>query len=88
MLAFVLANMSDQMLRTGFPSEMTTNLLGTRNPEEEGPDNAKFIPSQKVGGEEEIAGAILYLAGRAGSFTNGNVLLCDGGRAAVIPATY
>lgn len=71
-----------------FPSEMTVKLLGTRVPEEEGPDNPVFIPSKKFGGEEEMAGAILYLASRAGSFTNGNVLLCDGGRAAIIPASY
>lgn len=71
-----------------FPSEMTVGMLGGRAPDEEGPDNHLFIPSQKFGGEEEMAGAILYLAGRAGSFTNGNVLLCDGGRAAVIPASY
>lgn len=67
---------------------MTADKLNSRNPEEEGPDNAAFIPCQKFGGEEEMAGAILYLASRAGSFTNGNVLLCDGGRAAVIPASY
>ncbi|CAN8104778.1 unnamed protein product [Discula destructiva] len=71
-----------------FPSEMTVDLLGNRNPENEDPTSSRFIPSQKFGGEEEMAGAILYLAGRAGSFTNGNVLLCDGGRAAVIPASY
>lgn len=67
---------------------MTTELLKGRNPEDEGPDNEIFIPSQKFGGEEEMAGAILYLASRAGSFTNGNVMLCDGGRASIIPASY
>lgn len=67
---------------------MTVAILGNRNPEEEGPENAVFIPAQKFGGQTEMAGAILYLASPAGSFTNGNVLLCDGGRAAVIPATY
>lgn len=72
-----------------FPSEMTVpNMLGDRVPEEEGPENPAFIPSQKFGGEEEMGGAILYLASRAGSFTNGNVLLCDGGRSSIIPATY
>lgn len=67
---------------------MTVHLLGNRNPEEEGPDTAVFIPCQKFGGETEMAGAILYLASQAGSFTNGNVLLCDGGRMGVIPGTY
>lgn len=75
-------------MKTVFPSDMTAEKLSQRNPEEEGPEEAAFIPCQTFGGEEEMAGAILYLASRAGSFTNGNVLLCDGGRAAVIPASY
>ena len=71
-----------------FPSELTTQLLGDRKPEEETPDNPRWIPTQKFGGAEEMAGAILYLASRAGSFTNGMVLLNDGGRAAVMTTTY
>ncbi|KUI62770.1 Secoisolariciresinol dehydrogenase [Cytospora mali] len=71
-----------------FPSELTHAMLSTRKPEEETPDNHAWIPTQKFGGEEEMAGAILYLASRAGSFTNGLVLLNDGGRASIIPATY
>lgn len=67
---------------------MTVGILGNRNPEDEGPENPVFIPSQKFGGEEEMAGAILYLASRAGSFTNGNVILCDGGRSSIIPSSY
>lgn len=35
-----------------------------------------------------MAGAMLYLASRAGSFTDGMVLLNDGGRASIIPTTY
>lgn len=71
-----------------FPSEMTTTLLDGRNPDQETPDNHIWIPTQKFGGPQEMAGAILYLASRAGSFTNGNAILNDGGRAAIIPSTY
>lgn len=71
-----------------FPSDLTVGMLANRNPEDEGPDDERFIPSQKFGGPEEMAGSLLYLASRAGSFTNGNVILFDGGRAAVIPASY
>ncbi|KAI7772976.1 hypothetical protein LA080_012719 [Diaporthe eres] len=71
-----------------FPSEMTTTLLNGRNPDQETQDNPIWIPTQKFGGPEEMAGAILYLASRAGSFTNGNAILNDGGRAAIIPSTY
>lgn len=71
-----------------FPSDLSVGMRGDRNPEEEGPDHHLFIPSQKFGGPEEMAGSLLYLASRAGSFTNGNVILFDGGRGAVIPASY
>ena len=71
-----------------FPSEMTTGMLSGRNPDQETQDNPIWIPTQKFGGPEEMAGAILYLASRAGSFTNGNAILNDGGRAAIIPSTY
>lgn len=71
-----------------FPSEMTTGMLSGRNPDHETQDNPIWIPTQKFGGPEEMAGAILYLASRAGSFTNGNAILNDGGRASIIPSTY
>lgn len=40
-------------------------MLSGRKPEEETPDDHRWIPAQKFGGEEEMAGAILYLASRA-----------------------
>lgn len=67
---------------------MTTTLLDGRNPDQETRDSPIWIPSQKFGGPQEMAGAILYLASRAGSFTNGNAILNDGGRASIIPSTY
>lgn len=71
-----------------FPSDLTVGMRGARNPEEEGPDHSLFIPSQKFGEPEDMAGSLLYLASRAGSFTNGCVLLMDGGRCSVIPGSY
>jgi NAD(P)-dependent dehydrogenase (short-subunit alcohol dehydrogenase family) len=35
-----------------------------------------------------LAGAILFLASRAGAYVNGNMLLMDGGRINILPATY
>lgn len=35
-----------------------------------------------------MAGAILYLSGRAGSYTNGHILVTDGGRLSVMASTY
>ena len=71
-----------------FPSEMARGLIGDRKVDEEGPEDPRFIPARKLGGEEEMGGAILYLCSRAGSFTDGMVLLNDGGRVAVLPASY
>jgi hypothetical protein len=64
-----------------FPSELTTGILSSRKPEET-PDDHRWIPAQKFGG------GLLYLASRAGSFTDGMVLFNDGGRASIIPTTY
>lgn len=71
-----------------FPSELASGLIGSRDPGKEAPTDDKFIPSRRFGGAEEMGGAILYLASRAGGFTNGMILLNDGGRAAVMTASY
>lgn len=47
-----------------------------------------YIPATRGGTEEDMAGAVLYLTSHAGAFLNGNVLLTDGGRLAVMPGTY
>ena len=46
------------------------------------------IPERRIGDEDDIAGAILFLVSKAGSYCNGNVLVTDGGRLSVNPATY
>ncbi|KAK3942746.1 3-oxoacyl-reductase [Diplogelasinospora grovesii] len=54
----------------------------------EGSIPAGFIPLTRSGGEEDIAGIILWLAGAAGGYVNGNIVITDGGRVAVTPSTY
>jgi NAD(P)-dependent dehydrogenase (short-subunit alcohol dehydrogenase family) len=49
---------------------------------------ASVIPEQRMGDQQDIAGAILYLASRAGAYCNGNVLVTDGGRLSLTPASY
>lgn len=49
---------------------------------------SSVIPEQRMGDQQDIAGAILYLASRAGAYCNGNVLVTDGGRLSVTPASY
>ncbi|KAI8946742.1 hypothetical protein F4801DRAFT_563384 [Xylaria longipes] len=46
------------------------------------------IPLGKAGDEEDIAAAILFLAGKGGKYMNGNVVITDGGRLGIGPAVY
>ncbi|MBL8331603.1 MAG: SDR family oxidoreductase [Rubrivivax sp.] len=39
----------------------------------------KNVPLRRIGEPDEIAGAAVYLASRASSFTTGQVVVCDGG---------
>jgi len=48
----------------------------------------EFIPLQRVGTEEDMAGAILFLTSKAGAYVTGNVMLIDGGRLSNLPSTY
>lgn len=47
-----------------------------------------YLPAERAGSEEDMAGIILYLASRAGAYINGIVMLVDGGKLATIPDTY
>ena len=46
------------------------------------------IPLGKMGDDRDMAGAVLYLASRAGAYVNGNILIVDGGRLGTFPSTY
>lgn len=63
-----------------YPSEMTEGSKAEYTPQE--------IPAGHKGEYDDIAGVVLYLVGRAGSYVNGNVQITDGGRLSVHPATY
>ncbi|OJK03623.1 hypothetical protein ASPACDRAFT_22287 [Aspergillus aculeatus ATCC 16872] len=71
-----------------YPSELASVLISSRKPEEEAFDDQRFIPARRFGGDEEMAGAILYLSSRAGSYSNGLILTTDGGRLSVMAGTY
>ncbi|KAI1816261.1 NAD(P)-binding protein [Poronia punctata] len=68
-----------------YPSEMTTDLISKRS-QEGWPKTV--VPEERAGDEEDMAGAILFLASKAGAYVNGNVLLTDGGRLGVLPSAY
>jgi NAD(P)-dependent dehydrogenase (short-subunit alcohol dehydrogenase family) len=38
------------------------------------------VPMNRIGRPEEIAGAAVYLASPAASYTTGEMLICNGGR--------
>ncbi|KAI0812068.1 hypothetical protein GGR55DRAFT_611419 [Xylaria sp. FL0064] len=68
-----------------YPSEMAGGLIASRD--EEGWPRS-VVPAQRAGDREDMAGAILFLASKAGAYLNGNVLVTDGGRLAVVPSSY
>jgi NAD(P)-dependent dehydrogenase (short-subunit alcohol dehydrogenase family) len=72
-----------QMLTsTVYPSELASGIIG------DGIFPKSKIPLERLGTEEDIAGAILFLTSKAGAYVWGNVLLTDGGRLSNLPSSY
>lgn len=74
-----------------YPSEMTDNMpfmKASADPRKEGGLPKDFVPLERSGSEEDIAGAALFLVSRAGGYIGGNVLVTDGSRLGIMPATY
>ncbi|KAK5085388.1 hypothetical protein LTR05_004673 [Lithohypha guttulata] len=73
-------------------SEMTEGTMKAQGKAEkhnvEGTWGKDTIPATRSGDEEDLAGVVLFLCSRAGAYVNGNVLVTDGGRLAVMPASY
>jgi NAD(P)-dependent dehydrogenase (short-subunit alcohol dehydrogenase family) len=65
-----------------FPSELAAGIIG------DGIFPKSVIPLERVGTEEDMAGFILFLASRAGAYCTGTVVVVDGGRLSLMPATY
>ncbi|KAH8816110.1 hypothetical protein F5884DRAFT_208751 [Xylogone sp. PMI_703] len=65
-----------------FPSEMASGIIG------DGAMPKEKIPLERVGTEEDMAGAILFLTSKAGAYLSGNVLVIDGGRLSIFPNSY
>jgi NAD(P)-dependent dehydrogenase (short-subunit alcohol dehydrogenase family) len=55
---------------------------------EEGAFARSWQPAERAGSDDDMAGIILYMTSKAGSFLNGSVILLDGGKVATIPSTY
>ncbi len=56
-----------------FASEMN------RQARDHGDEVARHIPAGRIGTEEDMAGAAIYLASRAGDYVLGETLVVDGG---------
>ncbi len=59
-----------------FPTNMTRFAIGDENGAARG---AKAVPMGRLGRPEDIAGALLFLAGRGGAYTTGAIVPVDGG---------
>lgn len=76
-----------------FPSELAAGLIAKggradgKKPTEDGAFGTDFIPATRLGKEEDIAGAMLYMASDAGAYMNGSIHVVDGGRMGVLPST-
>jgi NAD(P)-dependent dehydrogenase (short-subunit alcohol dehydrogenase family) len=56
-----------------FPSDMNTTAR------DHGAEVAKRIPAKRIGTDEDMAGAAIYLASRAGDYVVGATIVVDGG---------
>jgi NAD(P)-dependent dehydrogenase (short-subunit alcohol dehydrogenase family) len=69
-----------------FPTNMTRFALGDEAGQARG---ASVVPIGRLGREDDIAGAILFLTGRGGAYTTGAILPVDGGLAvAAAPSMF
>ena len=66
-----------------FPTNMTKFALGDEKGAERG---ASVVPMGRLGRQEDIAGAILFLTGRGGAYTTGAILPVDGGLSVAAPS--
>ncbi|KAK5163801.1 uncharacterized protein LTR77_010475 [Saxophila tyrrhenica] len=77
-----------------YPSEMTQGTVSSLETVESdmfkgahkmAPENC---PAGRTGSEQDMAGAVLFLASPAGAYLNGETMVSDGGRMSQLPATY
>lgn len=75
-----------------FHSDLAQALFEGRGVEGTGVTEGSFpreiIPARRGGGEEDIAGLILWLAGPSGGYVNGSIVVLDGGRMCIVPSAY
>ena len=87
--AFVPYGIRCNVLAPGiFPSELAMGIIGSLEKGPTGEVDRSVVPEGRTGKEEDIAGAVLWMAGRAGGYLNGSVVVVDGGRLGMLASTY
>ncbi|KAK9450465.1 uncharacterized protein V1518DRAFT_212547 [Limtongia smithiae] len=72
-----------------YPSQMTgSDFDAETNKTQLKPYPTSIIPMGRAGSEQEMGGAILYMASAAGGYSTGSVLVTDGGRLSKFPSVY
>ncbi|KDN65921.1 putative short chain dehydrogenase [Colletotrichum sublineola] len=69
-----------------FPSEMSAPIAKLYS--NDGSVPKEMVPLQRMGDTQDLAGAMLYLASRAGAYCNGTTITVDGGRLGNFPTTW
>ncbi|EMC92966.1 hypothetical protein BAUCODRAFT_37877 [Baudoinia panamericana UAMH 10762] len=75
-----------------FPSDLAAGLIKNLSSEhdatEKGAVSKSFIPEERLGKPEDVAGTVLYLASPAAAYMHGNITVLDGGRVNMLPGSY
>ena len=58
-----------------------------KNLVDEGSLARTYLPAERAGSSEDLAGIILYMVSPAGGYVNGSVMLV-GGKLATVPCSY
>ncbi|KAF2172798.1 hypothetical protein M409DRAFT_49326 [Zasmidium cellare ATCC 36951] len=72
-----------------FPTDLAEGLFDkSEDPSVEGAFPKSFVPAERLGATSDMAGFVLYAAGQAGAYLNGNIMVLDGGRMSLMPTSY